>query len=83
MISVRLDNQLEEELKQAASSIGLSKSEYVRQTLMDKLTEEKSQKSPWELGKDLFGKYGSNRSDLSQNYKKLIKVKLRVKHSRH
>ncbi|GHU48775.1 hypothetical protein FACS1894200_06480 [Spirochaetia bacterium] len=34
----------------------------------------------YELGKDVFGKYGSGRSDLSVNYKALLKDKIRAKH---
>jgi len=35
---------------------------------------------PFELGKDLFGKYGSNKA-LSENYKIKIKEKLHEKHT--
>ena len=34
----------------------------------------------YELGKDVFGKYGSGRSDLSVNYKTLLKDMIRAKH---
>jgi hypothetical protein len=35
--------------------------------------------SPWQLGKELFGKYESENSDLSQNRKILIKSKISAK----
>ena len=47
-----------------------------------KLPEKKnSSLTPYQLGKDLFGKYGSGKSTLSQDYKKILKEKLRGKRS--
>jgi hypothetical protein len=38
--------------------------------------------SAYDLGADLFGKYGSGNGSLSQNYKQILKGKLREKHNR-
>lgn len=38
--------------------------------------------SPYELGKALFGKYGSGKNNLSKDYKKPLKGKLHEKYSR-
>ncbi len=32
--------------------------------------------TPYQLGKDFFGKYGSGKGNLSQEYKKILKEKL-------
>jgi len=37
--------------------------------------------TPYQLGKDLFGKYGSGKGNLSQDYKKILKEKLREKYA--
>lgn len=37
--------------------------------------------TPYQLGKDLFGKYGSGKGNLSQDYKKILKEKLRGKYA--
>ncbi len=39
-------------------------------------------KTPYELGKDIFGLASSGRSDLSTTYKKRIKEQLRLKYNR-
>jgi|GEM_PF-2101319 len=39
-------------------------------------------KKPYELGKDLFGKYSSGRKDLARNHSKILKEILREKHKR-
>ena len=41
---------------------------------------EKIKPSPWELGKDLFGKYSSGKGNLSKDRKKILKQKLLEKH---
>ena len=79
MISVRLDKSLEVRLTRAASAKGLSKSEYLRKILVENLEKEAGEESPWELGKDLFGRFGSGRSDLSVNRKALFRDKIHAK----
>lgn len=79
MISVRLDKRLEVRLTRAASAKGLSKSAYLRKILVENLEKESGEESPWELGKDLFGKFGSGRSDLSKNRKALLREKVYAK----
>jgi len=41
----------------------------------------KAGQTPYELGKDLFGRFESSEVELSKNYKKKIKEKLFEKHS--
>jgi len=72
-ISLRLSKQLEGRLETAAHLAGVSKSEFVRRCVARALDEEENHPSPYELGKDLFGKYGSGRGDLAQNAEKYVK----------
>lgn len=68
MLTVKMGPELERELEAAARAAGLTKSEFVRQGLQDAIARAKKQArpSPWELGRDLFGKVSSGRGDLSQ-----------------
>jgi len=62
----------------------MSKSEYLRGLIIEKLESERAQKmTPWELGKQVFGQFDSGRSDLSKNRKAILKEKLREKVRRH
>ena len=51
---------------------------------LEKLAREpgKNHPSAFELGKHLFGKYGSGRSGLSENAEQILREKLRAKHRR-
>jgi hypothetical protein len=61
--------------------VGLS--DYVREAIVEKLGRDAtSHPSPYELGKEVFGKYGSGRSDLSTNRKAILGEILRAKRSR-
>ena len=84
MISVRIDSNQEAELQRVAESKGITKSEYIRSMIIEKLEQERQKSvSPWELGKDVFGRSGSGKGNLSQDRKKLLKEKIRAKKSRH
>ena len=82
MISLRLSNDLDEKLNQIAKNEKISKSEIVKRALVLYFEDYKKTHSPYDLGADLFGKYGSEDGTLSQNYKNVLKGKLREKHSR-
>ena len=81
-ITVRLPDELEARLRARLADADVAMSEYVRQAIAEKLAREPDEKRPsaYELGKHLFGKYSSGRSDLSENYKEVLKEKLRAKH---
>ncbi len=72
MLTVRLDNELEIEIKNVAKNMHISKSELVRRSLIE-FVKNTPKPSPWQLGKELFGKYESENSNLSQNRKILNK----------
>ena len=82
MISLRLSNDLDEKLNQIAKDEKISKSELVKRALVLYFEDYQKTHSPYDLGSDLFGKYGSGNGNLSQNYKNILKGKLREKHSR-
>ena len=82
MISLRLTSDLEEKLNRIAKIENISKSEIVKQALALYFEDYNKKRDPYDLGKDLFGKYGSGKGNLSQDYKKLLKDRLREKHSR-
>ena len=78
MITLRLDPKLEQAVNVKAKNLGLTKSELIRQCIRDYIA--KSQHSnAWDVGQDLFGKYSSNQSNLSQDRKSLIKAKIKSK----
>lgn len=80
--SVRLDEKLKAELRRQLARTGKTFSQYTREALAEKLERDAGKKSPYELGKHLFGKFSSGRSDLSVRYKEVVREKLRAKHSR-
>ncbi len=82
MISLRLSNDLELKLNKVSKTENISKSELIKRALL--LYFDKYQKShnPYDLGKDLFGKYGSGVGTLSKDYKNILKGKLREKYYR-
>ena len=82
MISLRLSDDLDEKLNQIAKTEKISKSEIVKRALVQYFEDYQKSHSPYDLGTDLFGKYGSGDGTLSQNYKNILKGKIREKHSR-
>ena len=76
MITLRLDPKLEQQVIQEAKNLGLSKSEFIRKSLVDYI-EKIGKQNAWESGQDLFGKYASGRNDLSSSRKELLKDKIR------
>ena len=80
MVSIRLTPELEEKLNAFSEAKNVTKTDIIKQALQAYFFECE-EISPYELGKDLFGKYGSGHKDFSKNYKKVLKGKLREKHS--
>jgi len=83
MVSLRLSKQLEQWLSRAARMAGVSKSAFVRQCIEDRKQSDESRPTAYELGKDLFGKYGSGRTDLARNAKKIVREKIHAKARRN
>jgi len=82
MLNVRLPQELENRVKRAAAAAKRTKTQVVREALESYLGSQENLKTSYELGEDLFGKYGSGRGDLSTTYKSKLKERLRAKHAR-
>lgn len=78
MMTVRLDDGLEEKIEKLSAMLGVSKSELIRRSV-SKFIENVSKPDPWTAGKDLFGKFRSGRSDLSKNRKAIVQEVLKRK----
>ncbi|MBU0499481.1 MAG: ribbon-helix-helix protein, CopG family [Gammaproteobacteria bacterium] len=81
-ISIRLDKSIEESLRQRLQIDGVSLSDFIRDAIREKLGRAEGEPSPYELGKALFGRFGSGRDDLSSRRKTLLREKLDAKHRR-
>lgn len=79
-LSIRLDKNLEQSLRQRLQAEGISLSDFIRDAIRDKLAQDEKNLDPYALGQDLFGRYGSGRDDLSTNRKALLKKKLHEKY---
>jgi len=78
MVSIRLDPEMEKRLAILAKELHMSKSQIIKEALRYYLET----KSPYELGKDLFGRYASGESDRSVTYKQRLKRKIGEKSHR-
>ncbi len=78
MLTLRLNPELEQTINNTARTLGVTKSELIRQSINDYIAKLE-QPNAWEVGKDLFGKYSSGLGNLSENRKDLIKNKLKAK----
>lgn len=82
MISVRLPKELETKINILVKKNSISKSEIIKQALTMYLNEnEKKEESSFELGKNLFGKYGSGDRNLSTQYKEKVKKIINEKYT--
>ena len=81
-ISIRLGDQLEHRLSAVSRRLRVNKSEVVKRSLEAYLDQLEPGKTAYQLGQDLFGADASMVSDVSANYKTLLKKKLRAKHRR-
>ena len=84
MVSVRLDNTLENQLNFISTQSKKQKSQIIKEALtyyFDMLKQQSKEKTSYELGADLFGKYESCDGSLSTTYKRKIKEKLHEKYT--
>ncbi len=78
MITLRLDPALEQQVNRTAQHLGITRSEFVRKSIVTYIQAQKS-KSAWEIGQDLFGKYSSGQTNLSSDRKEILKDRIRAK----
>ena len=81
MVTIRLPDEMEAQLETLTQMENTTKTEVIRTALSEYLGRHLQEKSAFELGRDLFGKYGSEDSDRSVTYKERIKRILNEKHS--
>lgn len=81
MIPIELSEDYEKKLEQIAKSRRLPKEEFVKTLLRQYVDDYYQKATPFELGKELFGKFGSGKGERSRTYKKLLKEKLRGKYT--
>jgi len=79
-LTVRLPDHLERELVRLAAEEGTTKTQIVRRALERYMAARREQRSSFELGEELFGRYGSGERTLSTSYKERVREKLRAKH---
>lgn len=79
-LSIRLDQELETELRLRLQREGVGLSEFVRDAIKEKLSKTPPANTPYELGKSLFGRYASGETQLSQQRKTRIREKIHAKH---
>lgn len=77
MITLRLDQQLEQEIQNAASMLGVTKSEFIRKSITAYLAAQNAP-TPWDIGESLFGRHASGKDNLSTDRKALIKAKIQA-----
>jgi len=82
-VSVKLEAQLEEQLRQRAARTGLSTSELIRAALQAYLEQPESAtpRSAFELGADLFGRHQGS-ADLAQGRKQAAAQAWEQRHDR-
>lgn len=79
MISIRLSKEMEEKINFLAEQENLTKSEIIKAALEKYFENYENKLSPYQLGKEFFGKYGSNQGNLSTNYKRRVREKIHEK----
>ena len=80
MTTVRLNNEIRNKISTLAEIEETTKSEIIKKAIIEYYKQHARDMSPFELGKDLFGRYGSDET-LSENYKMKVKEKLHEKHT--
>jgi predicted DNA-binding protein len=84
MIAVRLPDEMERNLSLYAQRMQLTKTDVVREALRLYMAQHADEAlSPYALGEELFGRYGSGDTDRSATYKQRLKEKLRAKQRAH
>ena len=78
-ISIRLDKKTESELTEIAKALRVSKAEIIRRSLSEFYARAQGNVRPYDLIKDLLGKEGSGRGDLSIRSEEILRTRLRRK----
>jgi RHH-type rel operon transcriptional repressor/antitoxin RelB len=76
-VSIRLGQDLEERLAKASRKLRVNKSEVIKRSLEAYLAHLEPGRTPYELGKDLFGADERPGSDFSWTFKGRLRSRLR------
>lgn len=77
--TIRLSKEIVQRLNQIAKKARTTKSKIIKEAIELYFQLRAPGQTPYELGKELFGKYGSRRTDLAINRKRILKEKLIAK----
>lgn len=80
MTTVRLNDDLDNKLALLQDVEKTTKTEIIKKAIVEYYDQHIQEKTPYELGENLFGRAGSE-TDLSKNYKQKLKGKLNEKHA--
>jgi predicted DNA-binding protein len=80
MTTVRLNDDIDNKLVLLKDLEKATKTEIIKRAIVEYYEHHIQEKTPYELGENLFGRAGSEK-DLSQNYKMKLKGKLNEKHA--
>lgn len=81
MLTLRLEQDVEERIRLEAERENRTKTELVKEAISEYLNKKVRSQSPFLLGEDLFGRYGSGESDRAETYKDRLKELLVAKHA--
>jgi len=80
MTTVRLNDDIDNKLSLLKEVENTTKTEIIKKAIVEYYAQHIQNKTPYEIGETLFGRYGSD-NDLSQTYKAKLKGKLDAKHA--
>ncbi len=80
MTTVRLNDEVDSKLSLLKEIEKTTKTEIIKKAIAEYYLQHVQNKTPYEAGEALFGKFGDE-NDLSQSYKTKLKDKLNAKHS--
>ncbi len=80
MTTVRLNDEIDIKLSALIELEKTTKSEIIKKAIVEYYNAHYQEKTPFEIGEKLFGKYGAE-EDLSQTYKTKLMGKMNAKHS--
>jgi Arc/MetJ-type ribon-helix-helix transcriptional regulator len=83
MTTARLPEDIEQRLDTASRAGHTTKSEYVKEALVQYLDMEERERTSWETGEPFFGRYGSGDGTLSATYKDRLREKINAKYHSH
>lgn len=78
-ISLRISGREAAQIRTLARQLQLSQSDVLKQGLAALQEKLRQDRSAYDIGKDLFGRHGSGRRDLSQRRKEIFRDTVREK----